>query len=65
MGVDVSKQSQESSILLARRRNFRGGLESLIVGALAEVSVGQIELHVIGIGIGLQCRLKMLDGVVI
>ena len=31
----------------------------------SQISIGQIELHVVGVGIGLQCGLEMLDGVVI
>ena len=41
------------------------GLERLLVLAFAEIGVGQIEFHIVGVGIGLQRGLEMLDGVVV
>ena len=65
MRVDVSEQSEESGVLLARGRNLQGSFERLGIKAFAEIGIGQIEFHVVGIGIGLQRRLEMQDGVVI
>jgi hypothetical protein len=63
--VDVPEQSQEGIILLARRRDLPRGFKRLGIKAFAEVSIGQIEFHVVGIGICVQRHLEMLDGVVV
>ena len=66
MNLDIAQQRQESIILLAWCRNLSvQRFERFRVEPFAEVSIGQIEFHVVGIGIGAQCRLEMLDGVVV
>ena len=65
MRVDVSEQRQKGGVLLARCRYLLGGFERLGVKAFAEVGVGQVEFHIVGVGTGVQGRLKMLDGVVV
>ena len=65
MRVDVSQQGQKGGILLSWRRNLLGGFERLGIETFAEVGVGQVEFHIVGIGIGLQRRLEMWDGIVV
>ena len=47
------------------REHLLGSFERLGVKALAEVSVGQVEFHIIGVRTGAQRILKMRDGVVV
>ncbi len=51
MRVDVAEQRQKCGVLLAGCRNLLGSFERLRIQALAEVSVGQVELHIVGIGL--------------
>jgi len=50
--------------LLTRSGKLMRSVERRGILSLAEVPVGQIEFHVIGIGIRTQCTLKMLDRIV-
>ena len=51
--------------LLRFGRNLVGHFERLGIETLPKVCIGQVELDFIGIGIDLQRRLKVLDGVVV
>jgi len=63
--VNVTEKSEEVGVLLTCGGNFSSDFKSLIVLTFAKVGVGQIELHVVRLGIGLQGGLKMRNGVVV
>ena len=52
VNLDVSQQREEGIVLLAGGGNRLGGIERLMVETGAEVSIGQIEFHVVRLGIG-------------
>ena len=63
--MDVTEQRQVSIVLLTRRRNLLRSFERLRVEALAKVGIHQIKFHVVGIRVGAEGRLEMLNGVVV
>ena len=63
--MDVTEQRQVSIVLLARRRNLLGSFKRLRIEAFAEIRISQIKFHVVGIRIGVQGRLEMLNGIVV
>ena len=65
VGIDIAEKSEESGVFLAVGRNRLRGFEGLGVRDFAEKRVGKVEFYVVGIGIGVESGLEMLNGVVI
>ena len=65
MRVDVAEQREVGVVLAAFFGDLIRGVERLLVKTFAEIGVGEIEFHVVGIGIGFQRGLKMQDRVVV
>ena len=61
----VGEECEVGVVFLAFGGNGLRGFERLLELAFAEKGVGEIELHVVGIGIGLCGGLEMGDGVVV
>ena len=65
MRIYVTYQSKISVILLPGGGNRMGGIEGFGIEALAKIDVGQIELDVIGIRVGMQGILEVTNGFVV
>src|SRR6202034_420573 len=65
MGLDVSQQSEKSVVGLPGRGNLLGSLERLRIMSFAEICIGEVELHVIGIRICLESCLEVLNRIVV
>src|SRR5215470_11408135 len=65
MRVDVTEQRKVGVILLAGGRDLLRCIESFAVLPFAKVSIRQIKLDVVGIGIGARGSLEMLNGIIV
>ena len=61
--VDISKKSEMGIVLLSLGRDFLSNFQRFVVTAFAKVGIGEIEFHIVGVGIRVQRRLEMLDRV--
>ena len=63
--INVAQQSKVTIISLSADRDLLGSLERRFIKTLAEISISQVELHIVGIRIRVQRGLKMLDRFII
>jgi len=65
VGIDVAEEREIGVVFLAVGGDGLRSVEGRLILTFAEIGVGEIEFHVVRIGIGFCGGLKMSDGVVV